>query len=90
MMTRNYEKDLYEKYFNQSYLFYKQGLTHNLEKDIEILNSTIEILITKQGNNWIGNSDSFFIKIDASIAAAEILKDELEEMLKQKKETLQV
>lgn len=81
-MATTYENDLYETHFNQSYIFYQQGLTGNLKEDIDILNTTIETLTIRQGNNWTGKGDLFFIKSAASIAAAEVLKNELEEQLK--------
>lgn len=81
-MFDNYEDEQYEKYFNKAYNFFKQGLTNDVEKDIAILNNTIEITATFQGNDWVGRGSISLIKTSASIAAAELLKSELEHTLK--------
>lgn len=71
--------NLYQEHFRKTYAFIQSGLTGDVEKDIETLETTIQSLYDYQGLDWIGRGDIFLVKNQASIAATEEILYELKE-----------
>jgi hypothetical protein len=63
--------NLYQEHFRKTYEFIQSGLTEDLDKDIETLETTIQGLYDYQGLDWVGRGDIFLVKNQASIAATE-------------------
>ncbi|MCT4584429.1 MAG: hypothetical protein N4A54_05835 [Peptostreptococcaceae bacterium] len=82
-MYYDFEDEIYEEHYDQSYRFLKNALSNDLKKEINILETTLENMLTYQGNDWTGRGDISSVKLNAYIAAAEALKEELKEKLKQ-------
>lgn len=76
-MYYDFEDKLYEQHYDQSYRFLKNALSDDLKKEINILETTLENMLTYQGNDWTGRGDIASVKLNAYIAAAEALKEEL-------------
>lgn len=70
---------IYDKTFDSTYNFLHKGLCGDLDHDIFILNQTINTLWTYYGNNQSGRGDIAQMKIEAEIAATELVLFELKE-----------
>lgn len=81
MHSINLHETLYDEHFQKSYDFLKLSVKDDLAKEIETLTKTIETLMTYQGNDWTGRGELLLIKTNATIAASEVLKGELEDAL---------
>ncbi len=67
----------FENQFDTTYAFAKKGLTGNTEQDINTLKATVKTLLDYQGLDWVGRGELFLANNSASIAATEVLIQEL-------------
>jgi len=74
--------EVYEEEYERSYQFIRKGLSGDVKKDITTLKATEKTLLDYQGLDWIGRSDTFLARNNASIAATEIVIQELVEEAK--------
>lgn len=83
-MYYDFEDKIYDQHYEQSYRFLKNALSNDLKKEIDILETTLESMLTYQGNDLTGRGDIATVKLNAYIAAIETLKEELKEKLSKK------
>lgn len=88
MHTINLHETLYDEHFKKSYDFLKLSIKDDLVKEIETLTKTIDTLMTYQGNDWTGRGELLLIRTNATIAASEVLKGELEDALEAQQKRL--
>lgn len=67
----------FENQFDSTYAFIKRDLTGNTEQDLDTLRATVKTLIDYQGLDWVGRGELFLANNSASIAATEVLIQEL-------------
>lgn len=82
MINEEFYEQIYDEYFNKTYNFIKSGLSDDIEKEIDMLDKTLETLYTSQGDDWIGRGELALIKSNATIASIEVVKSELVEKIK--------
>ncbi len=79
MDFNQFNDDIYDDKFDATYRFLKSGLSGNLDHDIFTLNQTLDTLWIYYGNNQSGRGDIAQMKIEAEIAATELMLFELRE-----------
>lgn len=71
------EDTVYDDQFDKTYNFTKKGLTGDYEKDLAVLNETIETLSQLQGLDKEGRGDIYLARNNATIAATQVIKEEI-------------
>ncbi len=79
MDFNQFNDTIYDDKFDSTYRFLRAGLSGNLDHDIFTLNQTIDTLWIYYGNNQSGRGDIAQMKIEAEIAATELVLFELRE-----------
>ncbi|MBP1925178.1 hypothetical protein J2Z76_001035 [Sedimentibacter acidaminivorans] len=51
MINEEFYEQIYEEYFDKTYNFIKSGLSDDIEKEIDMLDKTLETLYTRQGDD---------------------------------------
>lgn len=67
----------YKEVFSSVYTFLKMKQEPSLEANIKYLENYLEDMYTLEGQDWLGRSEGQAISISASIAACQVVLDEL-------------
>jgi hypothetical protein len=86
MFITEHNQKRYDEVFDSVYAFLKLKMHDDLEDQIKELEGFLEDQYILEGQDWLGRSEGKEIAISATIAACEVLIDELRSQLKQKNE----
>lgn len=77
MFIDDYNEKKYKEVFNSVYTFLKMKQESSIEANIKYLENYLEDMYTLEGQDWLGRSEGQAINISASIAACQVVLDEL-------------
>ena len=79
---QKYSEQKYDEVFESTYAFLTKKKILDLDKEIKMLETTIDSLMIYSGNDWTGRGESASNRISAQLAATETLLIELKEAKK--------
>ena len=79
MFIDDYYEQKYKEVFDSVYKFLKMKEEPDLDTNIEYLENYLEDMYNLEGQDWLGRSEGREISIGASIAACQVLINELKE-----------
>jgi hypothetical protein len=77
MFIEDFNEKKYKETFNSVYAFLKMKEEPSIEANIKYLENYLEDMYTLEGQDWLGRSEGQAITISASIAACQVVLDEL-------------
>lgn len=80
------EEEIYQETFDNTYKFLYMGMSDHIDIAINTLHTTIETLCIYSGNNQTGRGSLSQLRLDAELAATEVV---LLELINKKKLTKQ-